>query len=263
MKRGFLVLLSCFMVTSCVFLGWFSVASAIDIVLEPANVQRAVGEKVRVHIYADGATDLLSMGVKVSFNKDVVQVVSASKNEQDADTGWVMDADGDPGTTDDQYRTPEPEIDNANGTVVMIGGNLNGTSTTGHSGKVLLGWIVFEAIAAGNSDLSVDLGRYHPNHPTDKFNNFVRVGGVVDEPTNIPGDLGGICVPASGACSGDANGNGSVDMGDFAKVRAAMGKAFPDVGYDVTADINGNGSVDMGDFAVVRSQMGSTCPSCP
>ncbi len=66
-----------------------------------------------------------------------------------------------------------------------------------------------------------------------------------------------------GACAGDVNGNGSVDMGDFSKVRIAMGKSFPDAGYDVFADINGNGSVDMGDFSILRGQMGTTCPSCP
>jgi len=238
------------------------VASALNIVLEPANAQREVGGKVRVHIYADDAVDLLSMGVKVSFNKDVLQAESASKYEVDADTGWVMDADGDATTTGDQYRTPALEIDNANGTVIMIGGNLNGDSTTGHSGKVLLGWIVFEAIANGNSNLSVDLGKYNPNHPTDTFDNFVGVGGTVDEPTNVPGDLGIICV-MSGACTGDCNGNGSVDMGDFAQVRASMGNSFPDADYDVFADVNANGSIDMGDFAIIRAEMGSTCPACP
>lgn len=237
------------------------VASALDIVLEPDNAQREVGGKVRVHIYADNAVDLVSMGVKVSFDNNILEAESASKYEEDADTGWVMDADGDPATTDDQYKTPAVEIDNGNGVVTLIGGNIKGESTTGHSGKVLLGWIVFEAIANGNSNLEVDLGRYNPN-PGETYDNFVMLDKAVDEPTNVPSDLGIICVK-DGACAGDVNGNGSVDMGDFSKVRMAMGKSFPDAGYDVFADINGNGSVDMGDFSILRGQMGTTCPSCP
>jgi hypothetical protein len=56
------------------------IADALDIVLEPANVQREVGGKVRVHIYAANAIDLISMGVKVSFDPSVLQVQNASKN---------------------------------------------------------------------------------------------------------------------------------------------------------------------------------------
>lgn len=237
------------------------VASALDIVLEPDNAQREVGDKVRVHIYADNAVDLISMGFKVSFNKDILQVESASKYEEDADTSWVMDADGDPATTDDQYRTPPVEIDNTNGVVTMVGGNIKGESTTGHSGKVFLGWIVFEAIANGNSNLEVNLGRYNPN-PGKTYHNFVRLDKAVDEPTNVPGDLGIICVK-DGAHPGDINGNGYVEPGDYAALRQAMGKGFPDSDYNVLADLNGNGYVEPGDYAILRSHMGQACLPCP
>ncbi len=234
-------------------------AWALEIALEPDNAQREIGGKVRVHIYADPAEELVSMGVKVSFDEVVLQVDSAFKYEVDADTGWVMDADdGDPAH---QYRTPAVEIDNANGTVTMVGGNIKGASTTGLSGKVLLGWIVFEAIANGNSNLNVDLGRYNPN-PGETYNNFVKFGGTVDEPTNVPGDLGIICVK-EGAHPGDINGNGYVDPGDYAIMRSVMGKGFPDPDYNVLADINGNGYVDPGDYAILRSHMGQACLPCP
>ena len=246
-----------------VFLSGFfvfaGIASALDIVLEPDNAQREVGGKVRVHIYADNADRLIGMGVKVSFTPGVLQVDSAFKYDEDADTGWVMQDDE---TPPNEFRTPAVEIDNTNGTVTMVGGNMKGESTIGLSGKVLLGWIVFEAIANGNSDLYVELGKENPD-PVETYDNFVSLGGTVDEPTNVPGDLGIICVKV-GACSGDVRGNGTVDMGDFNDVRNAMGKVFPDAEYDVLADINGNGTVDMGDFNIVRSQMGTSgCPSCP
>ena len=236
-------------------------ADTLAIVLEPANAQREVGGKVRVHIYADPAVSLISKGVKVSFNKDVLQVNNAGKYEVFAD-GWVMDGDGSDGTTDDQHTTPAVEIDNANGTVTMIGGRLMGSSTTGLSGKVMLGWIVFEAITNGTSNLNVDLAKYHPSHPTDTFDNFVRVDGTVDEPINVPDDLGAICV-FDEACTGDINGNGAVDMGDFTIIRESMGSSFPDPGYNLMADLNGNGAVDMGDFTIVRGEMGTSgCPIC-
>ena len=244
---------------------------ALEILLEPANVQRAVNGKVRVHIYATGAADLISMGVKVSFDPLILQVNQAYKNE-DFDEGFMMDADGDSSTTDDQYVTPAVEIDNSVGTVVMIGGRLMGDDDPSGgdnppydslSGKVLLGWIVFDAIATGNSALHVDLGRYHPNHPDDTFDNFVQLDGTVVEPTNAPIDLGSVCVLSSGACIADVNENGYTDSGDFAVLRSAMGKGFPDPAYNVKCDFNANGYVDSGDFSIMRSMMGQPCPSCP
>ncbi len=240
----------------CTMFLFAGVASALEIVLEPDNAQREIGGKVRVHIYADGAVNLISMGVKVSFDPAVLQVPTAEKNDEDAGTGWVM-ADGEGG----EYRTPDVEIDNAAGTVTMIGGNINGTSTTGHSGKVFLGWIVFEAIAEGNSDLNIDLAKYHPNHDTDTFDNFVNVGGTVDEPTNL-GNLGIICV-RSDAVVGDINGNNFVEPGDYAILRSGMNKVFPDSEYNNLADLNGNGVVEPGDYAILRSNMNTPLPSCP
>lgn len=62
-------------------------------------------------------------------------------------------------------ETPDPEIDNANGTVTLIGGRLMGTTTQGMDGRVLLGTITFKGLVNSKTDLKVDLGRYHPNHP--------------------------------------------------------------------------------------------------
>ncbi|MFH1147391.1 MAG: dockerin type I domain-containing protein [Pseudomonadota bacterium] len=253
-------LLAIFVMVLCGLLLFSGVAGALEIVLEPAKAQREVNGKVRVHIYANPADRLISMGVKVSFNPAILQAASASKCE-DVNNGWLMDADGNPATTNDQYNTPAVSIDNTNGCVTMIGGHLIGTSTVGLSGKVLLGWIVFEAKALGNSALAVDLGKYHPDHPNAKFDNFVKLGGAVDEPTNVPGSLGVICVVQK-ACVGEANGNNIVDMGDFAMLRAAMGKVFPAPGYNVLLDLNANGAIDMGDFTILRAHMGVGCAQC-
>lgn len=234
---------------------------SLAIVIEPANAQREIGGKVRVHIYADPADFLISMGVKVSFNKDVLQVSSAAKYEGFAD-GWVMDADGSDATTDDQYTTPAVEIDNTNGTVTMIGGRLMGSSTVGLSGKVLLGWIVFEAIANGTSNLNVDLAKYHPNDPDDTFDNFVTVGGTVDEPGNVPGDLGVICV-VDNACYADIDGDSDVDMLDSLKFNNASPSSFGSTNYNPAADFDADGDIDMLDnLKFNQGSPRSDCPSC-
>jgi hypothetical protein len=173
-----------------------------------------------------------------------------------------MDADGSGATSGDQYTTPNPEINNTNGTVTMIGGRLTGNSTTGLSGKVLLGYVVFNAIANGNTNLALSVAK------PPLFDNFVGLGGppppVYDNaiaPVNAPVNKGIVCV-AAGALAGDINKNGAVDSGDFAMLRSAMGKSYPDPNYNVLADFNANGSIDSGDFAILRANMGKTLLSC-
>ncbi len=234
--------------------------------LEPANAQREVGGKVRVHIYVNDAANLLSMGVKVTFNPAVLQVVEAHKFEKDADGNivWLMDADGDPATTDDQYNNPAVEIDNTSGTVTMIGGHLTGSSTAGLNGKILLGWIVFEAIANGTSNLHVDLAKYGHDGPSNKtFDNFVNVDKTVDEPTNVPGDLGVICVIAN-ACEGDVNSDGVVNAGDTFLFRKALPSQFGGDNYSPCLDMNGDGVINAGDTFIFRHDLPrNDCPACP
>lgn len=249
----------------CAIFVFAGIANALEIVLEPESVARKVGDKVRICFYADNAQALISMGIKVSFNKDILRVENASKYEEDADSGWVMDADGDPLTTDDQYRTPVVQIDNPNGIVTMIGGNMNGTSTTGHTGKVLLGSIVFEAIDNGTSNLNVDLAKYHPDHPSNTYDNFVKVGGAVDEPTNVPGYLGIICV-VNNACRADISGDGNVDMQDWLVFGEGWGRTDCNApgAEPCRCDLNVDGVCDMQDWLVFGEDWGRTdCPVCP
>ncbi len=239
--------------------------AATTISLEPSNAQREVGGKVRVHIYVNDAVSLLSMGVKVTFDPTVLQVVEAHKFEKDADGNiiWLMDADGDPATADDQYNNPAVEIDNTGGTVTMIGGHLTGSSTTGLTGKVLLGWIVFQAVGNGTSNLHIDLAKYGPGGPADKtFDNFVNVDKTVDEPTNVPGDLGVICV-LSGACEGDINASGKIFYDDYALFNAAWGSKFGDENYNPACDLDADGHVFYSDYAIFNSDWGKSCDSCP
>lgn len=197
--------------------------------------------QVSIDIYANNVVDLISMGVTATFDSAVIEVVDAVKSDL-----FVMDADGDLGSLGDQYRTPDPEIDNTNGMVRLIGGRLIGTTTEGLDGGVLLGTVTFKSLANGNSDLTADLGRYHPNHPTDTFDNFVKLtptGGEVDEPTNLNVNLyigsgavlGTICVKIPG----DADGNGVVNILNKVVVRNDFGQGGPDEW--IQADVNCDG----------------------
>lgn len=238
-------------------------SNALELELTPSKAIRENGDKVRVKIFANNATALISMGVKVSFNPAVLQVETAKKNT-DFTQGWIMDADGDSGTQNDQYTLPVVEIDNTAGTVIMIGGRITGTSTQGLSGKTLLGWIDFNAIALGASDLSVDLGKYHPQHPDKTYDNFVNLNGGVDEPTNAVTILGKICVTVD-TCPTDLNVDGVTDMQDWLAFGEAWGRTDCNAPLleICECDLNGDGTCDMQDWLKFGETWGRTdCPTC-
>lgn len=167
-------------------------SQALEVSIETSNPEVAEQSQFEIAIYADDASDLISMGVAVTFDPDILRVITATKN-QDPTTGFILDPDGDPGTTADQISEPAVKIDNTAGTVTMVGGRMMGSTTTGLSGKVLLGSITFEGLQIGSSNIHVDLANYHPEHPAKTFANFVTITGTVDEPTNL-GDLAAIAI---------------------------------------------------------------------
>lgn len=182
-----------------VFTLFIGISNALEVVLEPASGELKIGAEIRAYIFVTGAEGLISMGVKVSFNPAVLEVVNVEKNDavDDPENVWCMTVVKDDGTMF-SYNTPAVELDNVGGTVTMIGGHLYenrqiGISTQGLSGKVLLGWIDFRANALGTSDIYIDLAKYHPQHPAKRFDNFVNLNTNVDEPTNL-GDVGVINV---------------------------------------------------------------------
>lgn len=214
--------------------------------LNPSYAQRNLGGKVRMHIEMTGATELLSMGVKVTFPTDKLQVESASKNTE----VWrFKELEPDP-----LAYAPEIVIDNANGTVTMIGGRLK----PGVSGDVLLGWIVFNCSDTNTGAAPVTVSLANPS----PYDNFVREDGTVDD-GSIVFTGATICIVAADACEGDFNNNYAVDGADFFRFRKANGAVFPAANYDPAADFNANGAVDGSDFFLFRQDNGRTdCPSC-
>ncbi len=236
---------------------------ALEILLEPPTVQRAVNGEARVRIYATSAVDLISMGVKVSFDPSVVQVENAAKYE-DFDNGWIMDADGNPSTTDDQHNRPFVEVDNSTGSVAMMGGRLIGQTTAGLSGKVLLGFIDLIAVGNGSSHLNVDRFAYHPNHPTQTFNNFVRLDGTVDEPVNLPGNLGVVYV-GNDACECNLNFDSTCNILDYQLFIQNWGSnTCKEPTSFCACDLNNDGNCNILDYQLFIQNWGSqNCSIAP
>ena len=218
-----------------------------EVSLNPSYAQRNCGGKVRVHIEMSGATNLLSMGIKVTFDPSLLQVESAEKNTE----VWKFE----PLEPNPKAYLPEVEIDNVNGVVKMIGGRLK----PGVSGDVLLGWIVFKCSETntGAAEVNVELANASP------YNNFVREDGTVDD-GSIVFSGATICIvdpEINPACEGDFNGDGYVDGFDANRFRATFGSTCPDC--DPAADFDGNGFVDGFDANVFRADFGrGDCPSC-
>lgn len=239
----------------CSFFIFSGISYALDISIEPLSPQREINGKIRAHIYATSAVNLISFGLKVSFDPTILRADNATKFT-DFSSGWLMDADGNSGTDNDQYITPTPVIDNDAGTVTMIGGRLIGANTTGLSGKVLLGWIVFTAIKNGKSNLSVDIAKQAP------FDNFVRLDGTKDDTQIVPGIRTSVCVIA-GACYGNFDGDSDVDLTDSLKFKQANPSIFPASNYNPAADFDADGDVDLSDSLKFRNgSPRSGCPSC-
>jgi len=217
-----------------------STLSAQEVSLNPSNVQRDLGGKVMMNIEMSGATSLLSMGVKVTFPPDILQVESAEKNE----AVWKFA----PLEPEPSAYLPEVEVDNTNGVVKMIGGTL-----TGVSGDVILGTIVFQCSAANTGSGTIAVELVH-DRATMSYDHFVgeKPGPDQDPPVfddSIIFTGAEVSVLASGALEGDFNGNGRIDSLDVRRFKAAMND------YDPACDFNANGRIDSLDVRTFKGDM--------
>jgi hypothetical protein len=56
--------------------------------------------------------------------------------------------------------------------------------------------------------------------------------------------------------NGDVNGDNTVSLGDFTRLRAAFGSVVGDSNWNANADLNGDGAVSLSDFTILRSNFG-------
>jgi len=188
-----------------------------------------------VYIYTDitAPTELRSAGVKLTYVTSELIFASAEKND--------VGPDGAVGTADDvwalgteSYMNPENSSAGEDGEVVIILGKLNTeAASVGVSGdRVLLGRAKFTHTGLTSFTLGLELGKEHPNHPTDIFANFVDT----ESPANVLDDsivFGEIKIRERG----DANADGSVTPADMIAVRNAYYGGAP-LGCEPAADCN-------------------------
>ena len=239
-------------------------ASALNIDLVPSNVQRAPGSTVRINIHTSDATDLISMGILVSFDPAVLQASAVNTGDTgkylDCNDGWIMDADGDCATTADQFATPDVEVDNTAGTVFMIGGRIKGSATDGLDDPII-GWITFTVVGSEGqtSDLSVNFA--HPD--SIDYEHFVMLDGTLVDSTYSPAVEGAICVDAD-PCDGNVNGDDRANVLDLGVMRSEFGNnRCNDPGPGCQSDVNNDGIVNVLDLGILRGDFGRIDCSCP
>lgn len=185
-----------------------------------------------VYLYADiNAENILSCGVKLTYNPIDLSVSSASKNE----SVWFM---GD-GTTNHAYM--EPDTSNPGEIVYILGKLDTNAPTEGVAGtRVKLGEVVFNRLNTNMPNISLSIGKPTP------FDNVVTVGGSVLDDTGVA-FLANTVVER-----GDANADGTIDIRDIRALRQGIGS--PD-DASIWVDCNGDGSVDIRDVRCLRQKM--------
>lgn len=190
-----------------------------------------------VYVYANITGDnILSAGVKLTYQTSDLTVTSATKNEDD----WYM---GD-GTTNEAYMDPDTSTP---GEVIIICGKLD--STTGHAldgvsgDRVLLGVIRFSRTGSTmpfSPILSIDLGK------GGDYDNFVETDGDVLDGTGVT--FGTIEVHERG----DANGDGNVNVLDMSTIKYFMVNGGD---YHCWMDCNDDENINVQDMSCIKYKM--------
>jgi len=207
-----------------------SFAADVDVYAEGAYTE----SDLVVYIYADiNGPNILSAGVKLTYDTSELTVTSAEKNE----SVWFL---GSESYMDPDISTP--------GEVVIICGKLDTADpTAGVSGeRVLVGEVRFDRTESSmplSPTLSVDYGK---RGPEGKYINFVATDGTVLDDTSVA--FGSITIRERG----DANGDGTITGADRGAVKYFMvngGVEYP------WMDCNDDGSITGADRGCIKYKM--------
>ncbi|MCD6185392.1 MAG: hypothetical protein J7K84_06340 [Deltaproteobacteria bacterium] len=200
-----------------------SFAADVDVYAEGAYTETGFA----VYIYADiNGPNILSAGVKLTYDTSELTVTSAEKNE----SVWFL---GGESYMDPDISTP--------GEVVFILGKLdNADPAAGVSGeRVLLGKAVFTRNTTNAPSVTLSLGR-----TTGTYNNFVATDAtVLDGSVNF--------IAATVVQRGDANADGVITFADMSKVRAMITNNE----FTIYADCNIDGVITFADMSCIRGKI--------
>jgi hypothetical protein len=200
-----------------------------------------------VYIYADitAPTELRSAGVKLTYDDAVLAVVAPNPSDPKAtaknEDVWFLG--------EESYM--DPETSTADEVVIILGKLDTAAPSEGVSGdRVLLAKVRFtrtESSMPFSPTLGMALGKMHPNHPTDKFANFVDTG----DPANVLDESGVSFGSITVRERGDANADEVINVNDLRTLRRIIGD--PDL--PCYTDCNDDGVVNVNDIRCLRQKI--------
>ena len=209
-------------------------ASALDVYAEGAYTD----SDLVVYIYADIDTNVVSFGVKLSYDNTKLAVTSAQKNE----AVWYM------GDGNNNYAYADPEVGTSG--VVIIGGKLDiNDPTAGVVGnRVLLGTVTFSRKDANDpySDPSGPESYFGIGIELGKPDPYVNFASTAGDPMDSS-----VGFSAKIRQRGDANGDGMFTNLDFFAVKNMMDNNQ----YSVIADCNRDHVLTNLDFFCIKDKI--------
>jgi hypothetical protein len=198
------------------------------------------GTELDCDVYADtGGDDVISGGVKLSYDTSKLSNPAAEKNE----AVWFFGTDG--GTT---YAYMAPEVDTDAGTIIYIVGKLDEDAPTAgvNGGRVIIGTVSFTRSASDDPcpdpvsyyGLDLMLGR------DGAYENFVSTDGDLLDGSAAQGLI-------QAAERGDANADCDIKTSDYVSTRNWIAGENP----PPYADCNGEGGVTTADYICVRNKI--------
>ena len=228
----FIIGLLVFVVSALISVNSF--AADVDVYAEGAYTETDLA----VYIYADiNSLNILSAGVKLTYNPSELTITSAEKNE----SVWFL---GNESYMDPDISTP--------GEVVIICGKLDTSDGGAHAldgvsgDRVLLGKVLFDRTESSMPfipTLSIDYGKLGPE---GNYKNFVATDKTVldDEASGVA--FGSITVKERG----DANGDGIVNFQDMLFIKDYTQNGGNDTPF---ADCNKDGVINFQDMLCVKA----------
>lgn len=123
----------------------------------------------------------------------------------------------------------------------------------------------------GGTVLERDFRLFDPGTPTrvwtahafGNFNFYLKGFNTLGVQINNVAVFGGGTVPPQQLVLGDLDGNDTINIADFVRLRNAFGSTPGDPAFDPAADLNGDASVNLSDFLIFRQGFGQSGPGRP
>ncbi len=208
-------------------LGLPGTALAVDAFAECAYTKN----DVVCYVYANtGADDLISAGVKLTYDANDLALAGTTKNDAD----WYF---GD-GTTNYPYMSPEEVAD---GVIYIVGKLDTNAPQAGVNGpRLLIGTASFNRKTANVPVIGLDYGRTAP------YVNFVSTTGA-----DLDGGNGGVGFSTKVVERGDANASGSISTRDLNTLNTLLNAG----NYVVYADCNASGTLTTRDLNCLNAML--------